>query len=233
MAIAAMVRGSEGRRRVFDVLVDGETIATETLAYHPTEWLEKVYPVPETLTRGKRRVTVRFQPAADALTASVFEVRVIEPPAARPSAETSAAGVQTGAEVDRLAWLSGCWTQPRANGIIEEHWMTPRGGSMLGMSRTVVGDKTVEYEFLRIAVVGGTLAYVARPSGQSEATFPLKSVTDGVVVFENLSHDFPQRVIYRRNDDSSITARIEGTVKGEARGRDFPYRRCANAAATR
>jgi hypothetical protein len=47
-----------------------------------------------------------------------------------------------------------------------------------------------------------------------------------VVVFENLSHDFPQRVIYRRNADSSITARIEGTVNGEARGRDFPYRRC-------
>ncbi len=104
--------------------------------------------------------------------------------------------------------------------------MTPRGASMLGMSRTVDGEKTVEYEFLRIAVVSGTLAYVARPSGQSEATFPLKSVADGLVVFENVSHDFPQRIIYRRNADDSITARIEGMVKGEARGRDFPYRRC-------
>jgi hypothetical protein len=78
VAVAAMYRGGEGRRRVFDVLVDGVTIASETLAYHPTEWLERVYAVPETVTRGKRRVTVRFQPAADALTASVFEVRVVE-----------------------------------------------------------------------------------------------------------------------------------------------------------
>jgi hypothetical protein len=145
---------------------------------------------------------------------------------AHPIAGIRDEGAIAGAEVDRLAWLAGCWTQPRANGLVEEHWMTPRGASMLGMSRTVDGDKTVEYEFLRIAMVGGTLAYVARPSGQSEATFPLKSVADGVVVFENLSHDFPQRIIYRRNADASITARIEGMVKGEVRGRDFPYRRC-------
>jgi hypothetical protein len=138
----------------------------------------------------------------------------------------AAAGAQSGAQVDRLAWLSGCWSQPRANGGVEEHWMAPLGESMLGMSRTVVSGKTVEYEFLRIAVVNGTLAYVAAPSGQTETAFPLKTLEDGVVVFENPSHDFPQRVIYRRNADASVTARVEGTVDGKTRGQDFPYRRC-------
>ena len=104
--------------------------------------------------------------------------------------------------------------------------MAPRGGSMLGMSRTVVGDKTVEYEFIRIAVVNGVLSYVAKPSGQAETAFPMKSFEDGVVAFENLAHDFPQRIIYRRNADGTLTARIEGTVKGDVRGRDFPFRRC-------
>jgi hypothetical protein len=163
------------------------------------------------------------------LTAAMFSLSVVALTAsARPIAEGSAAAVPAGAEIDRLAWLSGCWTQPRANGLVEEHWMGPRGGSMLGMSRTMAGDKTVEYEFLRIAVVDGTLTYVAKPSGQAEAAFPVKSLEEGVVVFENLSHDYPQRIIYRRNADASIAARIEGTVNGEARGRDFPYRRCAN-----
>jgi hypothetical protein len=83
VALVALCRGSEGRRRVFDVLVDGASIATETLPYHPTEWLERTYPIPEALTRGKQRVTVRFQPAADALTASVFEVRVVDHPLTR------------------------------------------------------------------------------------------------------------------------------------------------------
>jgi len=129
--------------------------------------------------------------------------------------------------IERLAWLAGCWMQARPNGTVEEHWMPPRGGSMLGMSRTVSAGKTEEYEFLRIALVDGTLSYVALPSGQAQATFPLKSLDDGAVVFENLAHDFPHRIIYRRTADG-MTARIEGVLKGEARGRDFPYRRCPN-----
>jgi DUF1680 family protein len=71
-------RGSEGRRRVFDVLVDGEKIATESLAYHPTELFDVEYPVPEKLTRGKERVTVRFQSAADSATGGVLDVRLVQ-----------------------------------------------------------------------------------------------------------------------------------------------------------
>ena len=159
------------------------------------------------------------------MAATLLFVAVAFAASARPLAAIRPDGVQ-GTEVDRLAWLSGCWIQVRANGVTEEHWMKPLGGSMLGMSRTVVGGKTVEFEFLRIGIAGGTLAYVARPSGQAEVTFPLKSIGDGVVVFENLSHDFPQRIIYRRHANAGVTARIEGTVKGEAQGRDFPYRPC-------
>lgn len=158
--------------------------------------------------------------------ASVWFVISLCLTAAAPTGR-SGGGQQASPDVDRLSWLSGCWTQPRGNGLVEEQWMAPRGGSMLGMSRTVAGGTTVEWEFLRIAVVGGVLSYVAKPSGQAEAAFSMKSIEDGVVVFENLAHDFPQRIIYRRNADASITARIEGTVKGEARSRDFPYTRCA------
>jgi DUF1680 family protein len=77
VALAIACRGGEGRRRVFDILVDGERIATETLPYHPTELLEMEYPMPESLTRGKTRIQVRFQPQADAETAVVFDIRTL------------------------------------------------------------------------------------------------------------------------------------------------------------
>lgn len=125
-----------------------------------------------------------------------------------------------------LAWISGCWTRDVRDGVNEEHWMAPRGGSMLGMSRTVRGDKTVEFEFLRIAEVNGALAYIAMPSGQKETTFPVKMLSEREVVFENPAHDFPQRVIYRRAGEAALTARIEGTMNGEQRGMDFPFTRC-------
>jgi DUF1680 family protein len=68
-------RGSEGRRRVFDVLVDGEKVASETLEYHPTEELDREYQIPESLTRGKDRVTVRFQAQGDATAGALLAVK--------------------------------------------------------------------------------------------------------------------------------------------------------------
>ena len=67
IAICGEYLGSEGRRRVFDVLVDGVAIATRDAGLPPHGVAGEGLPVPEAVTRGKRRVTVRFQPAADAL----------------------------------------------------------------------------------------------------------------------------------------------------------------------
>ena len=128
--------------------------------------------------------------------------------------------------IDGLAWLAGCWSQTRPDGLIEEHWTKPAGGTMLGMGRTVRGGKTIEFEFLQIREVNGQLAYVARPSGQAEATFPVKTLTGTDVVFEDLAHDFPQRVIYRRTPGGGVNARVEGTRNGQTRGVDYAYTRC-------
>jgi DUF1680 family protein len=77
LALAMACRGSEGRRRVFDILVDGQRIATETLPYHPTELLDFEYPIPEALTRGKTKIVVKIQPQGHAATAQVFEMRTL------------------------------------------------------------------------------------------------------------------------------------------------------------
>jgi hypothetical protein len=127
---------------------------------------------------------------------------------------------------DALGWLAGCWSRAESDRQIEEHWMKPAGGTMLGMGRTVRGGKTTEFEFLQIREVNGKLAYVAKPSGQAESTFPVKSLTDAEVVFEDLAHDFPQRIIYRRTPGGAINARVEGTRNGQTRGIDYAYQRC-------
>jgi len=130
-------------------------------------------------------------------------------------------------DVSRLSWMSGCWIQIRANGRIEEQWMAPGGGVMLGMSRTLKDGKVREFEFLRIAPgPDGKLGFIAKPSGQPEATFPLKEITEDTVVFENPTHDFPQRILYKRVDARTIIGRIEGQIGGHARSMDYPYTRC-------
>jgi hypothetical protein len=136
----------------------------------------------------------------------------------------SAAAAQQVA-VDRVGWLQGCWRSARGETTIEEQWMAPRGGSMLGMGRTVRGGKTVEYELLLITEQDGRLAYQAHPSGQPSATFLSMTASETSVLFENPQHDFPQRVGYRRDGADGLQAWIEGQANGKLRRVDFSYQR--------
>ncbi len=136
--------------------------------------------------------------------------------------------------IQKLSWLAGCWEGGQGERRIEEQWMAPRGGAMLGMGRTVNGARLVEHEAMIIREEEASLTFTARPSGQQEATFGSIELTEASVVFENPAHDFPQRVIYRRQSDGSLLARIEGTQDGKLSGVDFPMRRvvCAGSDST-
>lgn len=133
------------------------------------------------------------------------------------------------APIDRLAWLAGCWSRESPKRIVEEQWMAPRGGLMLGMSRTVSKETggTIEFEAVRIEEREGKLVFVAKPSGQPEATFESIELTESLVVFENPAHDFPQRVGYQRTAEGGLAAWIEGSSgpEGELKRVDFPYAR--------
>jgi hypothetical protein len=124
-----------------------------------------------------------------------------------------------------LAWLAGCWQTERGGSIVEEQWMAPRGGTMMGMSRTTKGDAVQEYEYLRIYRSGDSLVYAAHPAGQAPAEFTAASPSGARVVFANPAHDFPQRIIYERVSVDSVVARVEGDRGGQTRGFSFGYRR--------
>jgi DUF1680 family protein len=65
--------GSDFRNRTFDILVDGERVATQRLENErPGEFLEVDYPIPEVLTRGKAAAVVRFQPREGQTAGGIF-----------------------------------------------------------------------------------------------------------------------------------------------------------------
>ncbi|MBP1679270.1 MAG: hypothetical protein H6Q29_1181 [Bacteroidetes bacterium] len=129
--------------------------------------------------------------------------------------------------LDSLAWIAGCWEGRFAGGrVVSEQWMKPLGGMMLGMSRTVKDGNVVEFEAIRLEQSeDGSIRYVARPSSQPEATFTLVTLDPGRIVFENPSHDYPQRIIYTLITADSLVARIEGQSGAKTLGSEFRYRR--------
>ena len=156
-----------------------------------------------------------------ATVALVFASAIGTPSVAAADADPAAA----------LAWLAGCWASEGGEPGSGEQWMSPAGGTLLGVSRTVAKGRTIAHEFMQIREVEpGRLAFIANPSGQAQATFPVKSVGERAVVFENPAHDFPQRVMYRLDGAGLLRARIEGVIAGKPRTEDFPMRRvrCEN-----
>lgn len=126
--------------------------------------------------------------------------------------------------IAQLAWLQGCWSLEMGGRVVEEQWNSPRGGTMLGTSRTIKAGKTSEYEFVIIQERGDALVYEAHPSGQAGAQFTSIKIESDQVIFENKEHDFPQRIGYRKVANG-VEAWIEGTVGGKSRKIDFPYKR--------
>jgi hypothetical protein len=107
--------------------------------------------------------------------------------------------------------------------------MTPTANAMIGMSRTVAGDRTTEFEFLRIEKRGADLFYVPQPNGRPPVSFRLTSSESGRFVFENITgEDRVQRIEYRRDGESGLIARVEGTQDGASRSRSIPLPSAGN-----
>ena len=133
--------------------------------------------------------------------------------------------------IDSFGFMKGCWVIERRedNARVEEQWMAPAGGTMIGMSRTVKEGRTTTWEFMRVEANNSGIYFISKPKENMEETvFKLSAPAAGVkssAVFENPEHDFPQRVIYRSDKPETLSARIEGTLSGKAVGIDYIYKR--------
>lgn len=120
-----------------------------------------------------------------------------------------------------LAWLSGTRAM-KGNALIEERWTDPASNMMLGLSRTVRGDKVVEFEFLRIESRADGIYYVAQPGGRPATEFKLTKWDGTEAIFENPQHDFPKRVMYRKLPDNMVWAKVDGGAG--TKGPEFTFR---------
>lgn len=118
------------------------------------------------------------------------------------------------AKVDDLAWLTGQWISETDDRWTEESWTGPRGGVMLGHSRSGRGNALREFEFLRIAAgADGAPTYIAQPGGGAPVAFALVRHDTASATFENPAHDYPQRIHYARDGDTltATISRIDGS----------------------
>ena len=138
---------------------------------------------------------------------------------------------QAPATINHAAWLAGCWVTLRGQATIEEQWMAPAGGTMLGMGRTIKAGRLDDYELMLIRAHDGRVDFEAHPMMQPTSVFTATVMSDTLLQFENPRHDFPRLIAYQRRGADSLLARI---AAGPAPGDHqvvFTYRRMACAGA--
>jgi DUF1680 family protein len=82
MTLIVTYHGEERQTRTFEILMDGSRVGQQTIERHrpgsPTKsFFDVEYAIPADLTRGKQKVTVRFQATGGNETATIFGVRLI------------------------------------------------------------------------------------------------------------------------------------------------------------
>lgn len=152
-----------------------------------------------------------------------------EPPPA--SSTATPAGAATVPALPAMAWLEGCWQGKVNRREFRETWMPLRGGLMLGVSQTVLADKTVDYEYLRLETRPEGVYYVATPAGKAETAWRLaeEKVNDQddshTFSFVDPAREFPTRIGYRRASEGWLYTEVEGKVNGSERKVIYPMRR--------
>jgi len=127
-------------------------------------------------------------------------------------------------ELSDLGWMAGNWTGVQDGIEMEESWLAPKGGSMLGVHRDIRNGRTVSFEFFRIEATAEGITYWASPRGKPATPFHLVESSGQRVVFENAQHDFPQRIIYWLAGDK-LHAKIEGLLKGKPAAEEWSWQR--------
>lgn len=120
-------------------------------------------------------------------------------------------------KIEKLNWLIGTWEGVDENTLtFVEKWERGTTNSLNGKGATITPDgDTLFKEILKIEIVEGTPYYVATvPENPGPVLFKLVESDSKHCIFENLDHDFPQRISYTLETKSTMSVKLEGMENG-------------------
>ena len=129
-------------------------------------------------------------------------------------------------KTDSFKWVVGSWKINTGNGTVCETWELSDDSTLRGKSFFIKQPKdTVPQETLQIAFRNGDWYYISTVVGQNnnqQVSFKIIFQRGTEFISENSSHDFPQRIAYRRVKQQ-LFASIEGKNKGKYNKQNFDF----------
>ena len=127
-----------------------------------------------------------------------------------------------------LNWLLGSWRMKQDGVEFAEIWTKNDSTNFSGKGIGVSGSDTIFYEEIQLQFKEGEICYNVKSRGQNDnETVSFKLVNHGIntFVFENINHDFPSVIVYKRIDESHMEAWIEGRIGESIKTENFEFTR--------
>jgi hypothetical protein len=131
-------------------------------------------------------------------------------------------------KLEKMNWLVGNWENKMPEGTLTESWKKDNDSIFSGDSYFITPKDTVHFESIELTQKGEELIYIATVIGQNNdapVDFKLMSDTENTFSFENLAHDYPQKITYKKVDGNNLVATISGKQQGKESQESYPMHR--------
>lgn len=131
-------------------------------------------------------------------------------------------------KIKAASWLLGNWENKSADGNLTENWEKVNDSTFQAQSYYIKEKDTVHFESIVLQQKGENLTYTATVKGQNNdkpVSFKLKTATDKQLAFENLKHDYPQKISYTQITPDSLVAKISGIQQGKPSSEQFSMKK--------
>jgi len=121
-------------------------------------------------------------------------------------------------KINNLSWLVGKWEHKQEHGTLVEIWKKENDSIFLGESYFINNKDTIHFETIKMYQKDENLTYQSTVIGQNNdepANFKLTSDSENEFIFENKTQDYPQKIVYKKNKDSSFVNTISGNQQGQ------------------
>jgi hypothetical protein len=128
--------------------------------------------------------------------------------------------------IKKAGWLIGTWENKTSRGSVYETWKKVSENEFLGKTYMLKDKDTVLFETVRLKQEKDNLYYIPTVEDQNQGkpvSFALKFISDEEMVFENLQHDFPQLISYKKTGVDALVAEISNV--GRTKKQSFPMKK--------
>ncbi|MCF6128753.1 DUF6265 family protein [Flavobacterium sp. AS60] len=128
-------------------------------------------------------------------------------------------------KLEKMNWLVGNWEQKLPDGTLKETWTKQNDSTFSGDSYFINTKDTVHFESIKLTQKDDELTYIATVIGQNNdepVSFKLTSDADNTFAFENPTHDYPQKITYKKVNETSLIATISGKQQGKPTSESYP-----------